>query len=95
MLIGQLRLAEEGKYVPKIRPRGKLTVDPVVTKLGIDINIEKPALLHRSENDHKKPERLAFPRIASQPRKIQDFHDKYGILGLIKGLHLAPVIVHN
>lgn len=71
----QLRLAEEGKYVPKICPRGKVTVDPVVSKLGIDIKMEKPALLHRSENDHKKPERLAFPRIASQPQ--QWFNERY------------------
>lgn len=71
----QLRLAEEGKYVPQIRPRGKETLDPVVSKLGINTTVEKPTLLLRSENDHKKPERLAFPRIASQPQ--QWFNERY------------------
>ncbi|VDI23707.1 metastasis-associated protein MTA [Mytilus galloprovincialis] len=71
----QLRLAEEGKYVPQIRPRGTATLDPVVAKLGIDTSMEKPALLLKGENDHKKPERYAFPRIPSQPQ--QWFNERY------------------
>lgn len=68
-ITGQLRLAEVGKYVPEIKSRAPQTLEPVVSRLGINIKVEKPALLHKSENDHKKPEHLFFPRSASQPRK--------------------------
>ena len=32
--------------------------------------MEKPALLHKSENDHKKPEKIFFPAPAVTPRKL-------------------------
>ncbi|KAJ8308083.1 hypothetical protein KUTeg_012957 [Tegillarca granosa] len=66
----QLRLAEVGKYVPEIKSRAPQTLEPVVSRLGINIKVEKPALLHKSENDHKKPEHLFFPRSASQPQQF-------------------------
>ncbi|KAK3093683.1 hypothetical protein FSP39_018875 [Pinctada imbricata] len=64
----QLRLAEMGNYVPNIKLRGKRTLDPVVAKLGINTKMEKPALLHKSENDHKKPEKIFFPAPAVTPQ---------------------------
>ena len=83
LILGQLRLAEEGKYVPQIRPRGTATLDPVVAKLGIDTSMEKPALLLKGENDHKKPERYAFPRIPSQPRKYQQYSQNHNTVNFI------------
>lgn len=69
-MAGQLRLTEEGEnYVPNIKPRGTTTLEPVVARLGINTKMEKPALLLKSENDHKKPEKIFFPPSASQPRK--------------------------
>ena len=44
---GQLRLAEVGKYTPTVGKRTPATLEPVVARLGIDIRMEKPALLGR------------------------------------------------
>lgn len=64
----QLRLTEGEEYVPNIKPRSPTTLEPVVARLGINTKMEKPALLHKSENDHKKPEKIFFPPSASQPQ---------------------------
>lgn len=69
-MAGQLRLTEGEEYVPNIKPRSPTTLEPVVARLGINTKMEKPALLHKSENDHKKPEKIFFPPSASQPRKF-------------------------
>lgn len=43
----QARLAEVGKYTPNIRQKGVASLDPVVSRLGINIQMEKPAILGR------------------------------------------------
>ncbi|XP_061173834.1 metastasis-associated protein MTA3-like [Saccostrea echinata] len=64
----QLRLTEVEDYVPNIKLRSPATLEPVVARLGINIKMDKPPLLHKSENDHKKPEKIFFPPSASQPQ---------------------------
>ncbi|XP_021345443.1 metastasis-associated protein MTA3-like isoform X2 [Mizuhopecten yessoensis] len=67
----QLRLAEVGNYEPNIEPMKPQTLDPVVARLGINIKMEKPALLLKSDSDHIKPEKLYFPVSLSQPRPVE------------------------
>lgn len=47
LITGQARLAEVGKYTPNIRQKGVASLDPVVSRLGINIQMEKPAILGR------------------------------------------------
>lgn len=80
-MAGQLRLTEGEEYVPNIKPRSPTTLEPVVARLGINTKMEKPALLHKSENDHKKPEKIFFPPSASQPRKFSLIFFVLSVLG--------------
>ena len=65
---GQLRL-EQLKYDPKIIPRAKMSVEPVLSRLGIDTSQDKPALLHRAEGGPKQPAKLFFPPLSPSKRK--------------------------
>ena len=70
-LAGQLRL-ERLKYDPKIIPRAKLSVEPVLSRLGIDTTQEKPALLSRAEGP-KQPAKIFFPPLSPSKRKLKYF----------------------
>ncbi|XP_050404231.1 metastasis-associated protein MTA3 isoform X1 [Patella vulgata] len=54
----QLRLEEGGKYVPNIRYRKNISLEPVLSRLGIDIRQEKPAILGRHGTKGKPNERV-------------------------------------
>lgn len=67
----QLRL-EQLKYDPKIIPRAKMSVEPVLSRLGIDTSQDKPALLHRAEGGPKQPAKLFFPPLSPSKQKPLD-----------------------
>ncbi|KAL3874853.1 hypothetical protein ACJMK2_037813 [Sinanodonta woodiana] len=70
----QLRLGETGKYVPNIKLRSVTTLEPVSSKLGIDVKMEKPALLQRIEGEMKQPAKLFFPPLSPSKHKALDSH---------------------
>ncbi|XP_076463622.1 metastasis-associated protein MTA3-like [Babylonia areolata] len=55
----QLRLAQESKYVPPVYKARHTTMEPVVARLGIDITVEKPALLCRGAVVERSPQEQA------------------------------------
>lgn len=71
----QLRL-EKLKYDPKITPRAKMSVEPVLSRLGIDTSQEKPALLHRPEGGPKQPAKIFFPPLSPSKQKPLDVINK-------------------
>ena len=56
-------------FDPKIIPRAKMSVEPVLSRLGIDTKQEKPALLHKPEGGPKQPAKLFFPPLSPSRRK--------------------------
>ena len=67
--LGQLRL-ERMNFDPKIIPRAKMSVEPVLSRLGIDTKQEKPALLHKPEGGPKQPAKIFFPPLSPSKRKF-------------------------
>ncbi|XP_064601539.1 metastasis-associated protein MTA3-like isoform X2 [Liolophura sinensis] len=45
----QLRLTQHKEYVPSIKPKSPATLEPIVSKLGIDVEQEKPPMFSRPD----------------------------------------------
>jgi len=58
----QNRLPDYINRVKVLKPSMRGTMDTVVSKMGIDTKLEKPALLHHTEGARNDPPKLFFPK---------------------------------
>lgn len=73
LFIGQLRLTEGGSNRLSMNMKAKppATLEPIVSRLGIDIKMEKPSMFNRPEGDQRKqPQRLSFPPVSSPMTRL-------------------------
>lgn len=73
LFIGQLRLTEGGsnRLSMNIKAKTPATLESIVSRLGIDIKMEKPSMFCRPEGDQRKqPQRLSFPPVSSPMTRL-------------------------
>ncbi|CAI9722122.1 metastasis-associated protein MTA3-like isoform X1 [Octopus vulgaris] len=72
---GQLRLTEGGsnRLSMNIKAKTPATLESIVSRLGIDIKMEKPSMFCRPEGDQRKqPQRLSFPPVSSPMTRLPE-----------------------
>ena len=59
---GSVRLTEEAaKKLRPLKKKDRILCDGVSDRLGVNIKVDKPALLSRQDSNSKPPARLRFP----------------------------------
>ncbi|XP_064623764.1 metastasis-associated protein MTA3-like isoform X3 [Lineus longissimus] len=61
---GQTRLTD-GKVLDQLKPKIRQPVEKILSRLGIDVKMEKPPLLHRADNPDRRPRKHSFPMSSS------------------------------
>lgn len=70
---GQTRLTSKGgDFKPPKHTSARTRIQPVVGRLGIDVNQDKPAILERPDGPAKQPDKLMFPPLSPSKRKFYD-----------------------
>ncbi|XP_052768511.1 metastasis-associated protein MTA3-like isoform X2 [Mya arenaria] len=78
----QDRLTEKGgDYKLPKHLTARTRIQPVVGRLGIDVNQEKPAILERPDGPAKQPDKLMFPPLSPSKQKPLDVVNKSPVSG--------------
>ncbi|KAL4238896.1 Metastasis-associated protein mta1 [Mactra antiquata] len=73
----QSRLTDKGgDFKPPKHVSVRTRIQPVVGRLGIDVNQDKPAILERPDGPIKQPDKLMFPPLSPSKQKPLDVVNK-------------------